>query len=293
MDINTKRRLINSYQTKNHGFLVHDEEQLKKIYKAYNIDPHSLDRRIFDIESLSHFSQKGVKELFNKLNIEREDNVLSVGEGNGAPSRLLAKLVDCKITGVDINQDQIEKAYACSKLHGVENNVEYFLQNAEELDLPEKDYNKAYFNETICHWENKKQAFARIYNHLKKDSKIGCNLWLRGNKGDLNDAYDKVPTFRGLYEPRIWFQLSLEEITKLFKSVGFKLVEKEDVTDDVDARMLAKFKALKLARTSNPVNYEYMAAMGENMAILGENYYKGMLDTAHDYLRYGRLIMKK
>lgn len=293
MDLDTQRRLIATYQTGNEGFTVHNAEQLENIYKAYGIDPHSPDRRIFDIESLSHFGQIGVKELFKKLGIKKEDMVLSIGEGNAAPSRLLVKLVGCRVTGVDINPNQIEKAIACAKFQGVEDKVEYVLQNAEELDLPKKDYDHAYLNETICHWEKKEDAFGRLYDHLKKGAKLGCNLWLRGDKGDLNDAYDNLPGFRDIYEPYIWFQLTLEQIIKLFESVGFKLVEKKDMTDTIDARMDAKLRAIAMARKSKPEMYKYLTAMGEHAAIVGEKYYRGMLDTNYHYLRYGRLIMEK
>lgn len=285
------KKIINSYQTESKGFIVHNAEQLKKIYTACGIDPLSTDPRIFDLESLAHFFQKGVKELFDKLKIKKTDYVLTVGEGNGAPSRLLAKMVGCKITGVDVNPSQIEKARSCAIFEGVENNVEYFLQDSAELNLPCKNYDKAYFNETVGHWERKELAFQKIYEHLKDGAKIGLNLWIRGYKGDLNDAYDKVPSFRNLYKPRIWFQLTLDELIGILKSVGFELIEKEDVTSKVDSRMRKRLKAIKFANEHSA--YKYTQIMGKEAGVIGQKYYEGMLDTHYNYLRYGRLIMKK
>jgi ubiquinone/menaquinone biosynthesis C-methylase UbiE len=291
MSVKITEKIISSYQTHGGGFIVHNAEQLKKIYSACGIDPRSTDPRIFDLESLSHFFQKGVEELFKKLNIKKTDNVLSVGEGNASPSRLLAKLACCQITGVDINLSQIEKAKSCAILHGVENNVKYILQDAAELDLPQKNYDKAYFNETIGHWEKKESAFRNIYNHLKDGAKIGFNLWIRGDKGDLNDAYEEVPTFKNLYKPGIWFQLSLDELIELLMSKGFRLIEKEEVTDKVDLRMQFRLKAIKFA--NNHPAYKYSQIMGKEAAIIGQKYYEGMLDTHYNYLRYARLIMEK
>lgn len=287
----TKENIIKSYQTDSKGFIVHNVEQLKRIYQAYGINPHSTERRIFDIESLAHFFQDGVQRLFAKLEINSEDKVLSVGEGNGAPSRLLAKLIGCKITGVDINPDQVEKATSCAFLHGVENKVEYYLQDATDLDLPEKHYTKAFLNETVCHWEEKEQAFSRIHNHLVSGAKIGFNLWLRGDRGDLNDAYDKVPSFRGLYKPGIWFQLSLNKLVEKLKHAGFKLIEREDVTDKVDLQIRGKLRGLELAAIDP--EHPYSKAMGEHALYIGQRYYEGMLATHYDYLRYGVLIMMK
>ena len=291
MNDDVKKRIIESYQTEGGGFIVHTAEQLKKIYDAYGIDPRSLDRRIFEIESLSHFLQKGVIELFKALDIKKGDKVLSLGEGNGAPSRLLVKLVGCKVTGVDINPEQVKKAKECAVLANVEDKVEYVLQNVEELDLPEKNYDKAYCNETVGHWENKEEAFFRIYNHLKKGAKIGFNLWIRGDKGDLNDAYEEVESFRDLYRPYIWFQLSLDELVNILEKVGFRLISKKDVTDEVDARMRARLKAIKIANARK--DDKYVKIMGKKAAEMAEKYYEGMIDVNYDYLRYARLIMEK
>ena len=69
MDKTIKKNLIDSYQT-NGGFIVYTREMLEKIFKAYGIDPKtSTDRRIFDIEGVVHFFQRGIVNLFNKLDI--------------------------------------------------------------------------------------------------------------------------------------------------------------------------------------------------------------------------------
>jgi len=117
---------------------------LEKIFKAYSINPKtSTDRRIFDLEGIVHFFQQGVVNLAKKLDITKNDHVLSLGEGSGAPSRLLVKLIGCRIVGVDINPDQIIKSKECAILHGVQDKVEYYEQNVEELSLDKKDFTKA------------------------------------------------------------------------------------------------------------------------------------------------------
>lgn len=106
MDQIIKQNLIDSYQ-EDGGFIIHNGEMLRELYKKFGIDPKSNDRRLIDLEAVSHFFQHGIQSLFKKLEITRDDSVLSLGEGNGAPSRLLAKMVGCRIVGIDINPDQI------------------------------------------------------------------------------------------------------------------------------------------------------------------------------------------
>jgi len=116
----TKKKIIESYQVVG-GFIVHDCEMLSKIFKAYGIDPKtSTHRKIFDLESLGHFFQTGSTKLFNKLGITKNDYVLSLGEGSGATSRLLAKLIGCKVTGIDINPEaRIDESFTIDHGTGV------------------------------------------------------------------------------------------------------------------------------------------------------------------------------
>jgi len=198
MDSATIDNLIGSYQVDG-GFIVHDRRMLEGLYVSLGIDPKaSLDWRIYDLEGLTHFFQNGVVTLAKKLEIARDDHVLSPGEGSGAPSRLIIKMTGCRIAGVDINPDQIAKAKELADLHGIQDKVAYCQQNVEELSLDKKDFTKAYCNETCGHWQDKGKAFKSISAHLIPGAKIGFNAWLKGDKGSLNEAYDAVPDFTAL-----------------------------------------------------------------------------------------------
>jgi len=287
MDKEIEKNLIDSFQVDG-GFIVHDCEMLRKIFKAYGVDPtKSTDRRIFDIEGIVHFFQTGVVDLFNKLNIGIDDYVLSCGDGSGAPSRLLVKLTGCRVVGVDINSDQVIKAKECAVLHGVQDKTEYYVQNVEELSLDKKIFTKAFCNETSCHWQDKEKSFARISTHLKKGAKIGFNEWLKGDKGSLNDAYYLIPEFTPLYKKGVWFQEDMSTYKKLLGKAGFHILEMTECTDEIDVRIRARLKINKRDLDA------YVSAMGEKALEIGWNYYKGMLLTHYDYLRYGVIIGEK
>ena len=283
----TKKKIIESYQVVG-GFIVHDCEMLGKIFKAYGIDPKtSTHRKIFDLESLGHFFQTGVTKLFKKLSIAKNDYVLSLGEGSGATSRLLAKLIGCKVTGIDINPNQIITAKECAVLHGVQDRVEYYEQDVEELSLNKKDFTKAICNEASAHWPDKESAFKRINGHLKKGAKIGFNEWLKGDKGTLYNAYKLIPEFAPLYKKGIWFQEDLDTYKELLERAGFKVLEAEDCTDSIDIKIRAKLMA-------SPEQWNtYVSIMGNKAIEIGRNYYDGMLKTHYDFLRYGVIIAEK
>jgi ubiquinone/menaquinone biosynthesis C-methylase UbiE len=283
MDSRTIRNIIASYQTDG-GFIVHDRAMLEKIYTVLGIDPKaSLDWRIYDLEGITHFFQQGVVALFKKLSIAKEDHLLSLGEGSGAPSRLLVKMSGCRITGVDINPDQIAKANVLAQLHGVEGNVEYHKQNVQELSLRKRDFSKAYCNETCVHWSDKPKAFSRIYEHLKAGALIGFNAWLKGDLGTLGDAYQAIPEFRPLYKQGIWFQEGLGSYSQLLEQAGFRVIEAYDCTDMIDIRMRARVKASEHWK-------RYEAVMGTGARESALRYYRAMLMTHYGFLRYGVIL---
>ncbi|MDD2927803.1 MAG: class I SAM-dependent methyltransferase [Candidatus Omnitrophica bacterium] len=286
MDALVKKNLIESYQTDG-GFIIHDCGMLKKLYDYLGIDPaRSLDTRIFELEGITHFFHHGVAALFRKLKITGNDYVLSCGEGSGAPSRLLVKMTGCRVTGIDINPAQLIKARECALLHGIQDKVQYYEQNVEELSLDKKDFTRAYFNETCGHWQDKPKAFARIQAHLNSGAMIGFNVWLKGNKGTLNEAYCLVPEFTSLYKPGIWFQDDLSTYQRLLEESGFQILESCDCTDAIDARMRARLKAtLQWDR--------YAAVMGRKARESALRYYDGMVKTHYDFLKYGVIIAQK
>jgi cyclopropane fatty-acyl-phospholipid synthase-like methyltransferase len=286
MDSVIKDNLIASYQVDG-GFIVHDRAMLERLYALLEIDPKtSLDWRIYDLEGLTHFFQHGVVSLVKKLAITKDDYVLSPGEGNGAPSRLIVKMAGCHVVGVDINPDQIIKARELADLHGIQDKVTYYQQDVEEMSLEKKDFTKAYCNETCGHWQDKGEAFRRIYAHLIPGAMMGLNIWLKGDKGSLNDAFGLLPDFRPLYKQGIWFQDDLATYHRLLEGVGFKVLEVYDCTDKVDIKMRARIKAsLQWER--------YEKVMWNQSKESALRYYNVMLKTHYDFLRYGVIIAEK
>jgi len=286
MDLSVRNKLIQSYQVDG-GFIVHDITMLKKIYCALNIEPKmSLDTRIYELEGLTHFFQAAVASLARRININRDDCVLNPGEGSGAPSRLLARMFGCRVTGVDINPNQIKKAKSLAVFHNVQDKVEYLQQDVAELSLAKKDFSKAFINETCGHWQDKEKAFKRIGEHLKPGAFVGLNIWLKGDRGSLNEAYEIVPEFRPLYKEGIWFQDDLNTYSLILKRSGFEVLEKYDCTDKIDVKIRARLKASRQWEL-------YEQSLGTKAKESGVKYFSGMLKTHYDFLRYGVIVAVK
>ena len=267
----------------NIGFPVYTAQELKHIYMKFGVDPKGTDRRIFDLESLSHHNQKEVVRLFQVMKIQESDKVLDVGCGNGAPSRLMAKLHGCRITGVDLTPAQIEKAKKCNELEGVDHLIETFVSDVLDLEFEEQSFDKVFHNETMCHWNNKNIALEKLYRFLKKGGTMGFHDWVRGDEGSLNEARGDFP---GTYGENVWFQNTLEENLRLLEDAGFKVLHAEDLTDRIDRSLRARLKELEISKV-------YTQAASEEYRQKSLRYFQIMIETNYKYLRYGRFVCIK
>lgn len=275
--------IIKSY-SENIGFIVYTADELRVIYQNLGIDPKSTHRSIYDLESMSHHLQSEVLKLIKMMDISTSDLVLDAGCGNGAPTRLLAKTCGCKIVGIDINPNQIKKADECNRLEGVNELINLNVGDIHQLDFPENSFDKIFHNETMCHWANKKTALGGLCKVLKKGGTMGFHDWLRGDKGDLNNADGGFP---GTYAEGVWFQHTLDETKRLLEDAGFAVLQYEDTTDIVDRGLRAKLREVKMSKEY------YIKSNLQEYFDKSTRYCQIMIDTHYAFLKYGRFLCAK
>ncbi len=276
------KNIIKSF-SENIGFPVYTAEELEKMYKSFGVDPKSLDRRVFDTESMSHHLQSEVIKLIRMMKIDKNDRILDAGCGNGAPTRLIAKLYGCKITAFDINPNQIKKAIDCDILEGVNSYIKREIKDVHKIDYGANTFDKIFHNETICHWINKEAALKGLFRVLKKGGIMGFHDWAKGDTGDLNEAGGEFP---GTYAEGVWFQNTIDETKSLLEKAGFEVLHIEDTTNIVDRGLRARLRELQMSKV-------YLKGASEEYFHKTIRYFKVMIETHYDYLRYGRFLCVK
>lgn len=269
-------RIIRSYRQGGPLFVPTVRGLLER-HHSLGMDLRGTHPWIFDAEAVSHFRQTGVLDTMSSLDLGPRNRVLSLGEGNGAASRLMAKLFGCRVTGIDVNPAQIDAARRLSGPHGVSRRVDYLRQDVNDLDLGRRRFDRLWANETLCHWRNHRQTLEHALKHLKPGALLGFNEWLRGDRGGLEKAEGRIPGFLTLYAPGIWFQTSLPDLSDLLRSLGCRILRRQDATDEIDLR-LRRWKQRLLLERPGPRRRQ------------GLFYFEVMLKTHYRYLRYGRLV---
>lgn len=111
-----------------------------------------------------------------KLNLETiqikpEDYVLDAGCGSGLTSCHLAKMTGCKIIGIDINPQMIEKAAQRAEKEGVSHLVEFKLADVNQLPFPANTFDWV-IAESVTVFLDKIQVYREFYRVLKPEGQV-------------------------------------------------------------------------------------------------------------------------
>jgi arsenite methyltransferase len=111
------------------------------------------------------------KQNLDAMQVNPEDYVLDAGCGSGLTACYLAKTIGCKITGVDINPQMIEKAGIRAEKEGVSHLVEFRIGDVYNLPFADNsvDFIMA---ESITVFLDKVKVYQEFYRVLKPEGRV-------------------------------------------------------------------------------------------------------------------------
>ncbi|MBM9514912.1 class I SAM-dependent methyltransferase [Desulfogranum marinum] len=139
------------------------------------------------------------KQLIQRLDINKDHNVLEIGPGPGYFSTHIAKkLENGKLVLLDIQQEMLDFAKKRLEKRNI-GNVEYRLTDGVNLDLESDFFDRVILVTVIGEIDNKSNYLKEIHRSLKQDGILSIS--------ELMGDPDK---------------LSIDELTSLVTSCGFK-----------------------------------------------------------------------
>ena len=97
------------------------------------------------------------KFLADILNIQDGAKILDAGCGIGGSAIWLAKNYPVSVTGITLSKKQVEKARQLAKKHGVQDTVDFSLQNFLHTEFPSEYFDVVWAIESVCHAEKKQK----------------------------------------------------------------------------------------------------------------------------------------
>ncbi len=165
------------------------------------------------------------ERLGGMLALTRESHVLDVASGRGTSAFCLAEKFDCKITGVDLSEENVRLANHEAEQRGLSGSVSFQIADAENLPFADSTFDAVVCECAFCTFPDKPQAAQQLLRILKPGGYLGLS--------DLTRTQESIPELEGLLSwiACIGDALPVERYTALFKGAGFEIRTVEDQSE--------------------------------------------------------------
>jgi len=162
--------------------------------------------------------------------------VLDVGCGVGGPMMEIARFSGAKVTGLNNNEYQLEKARNNVKKSGLTSLCDFLKADFMQIPMSDNTYDSVYAIEATCHAPDKVGIYSEIFRILKPGGSFCAYEWALTDKFDPNDKYHlnlkkKIELGNGI--PTL--DTTSDVLSALHKS-GFDVIDYNDqaVVDDIN-----------------------------------------------------------
>lgn len=168
------------------------------------------------------------KFMVDALNITPGLKILDAGCGIGGSSLWLAKHFDVQVAGITLSKKQLEKAKKLAVQQGLQNRVEFEIQDYLHTNFPDNSLDVVWGEESVCYAENKKDFLQEAYRVLKPGGKIivADGFLKREVKDSEKSNYHNF--LKGLVLPNIAL---IDNFNEQMKEVGYKNIIFWDKTE--------------------------------------------------------------
>jgi 2-polyprenyl-3-methyl-5-hydroxy-6-metoxy-1,4-benzoquinol methylase len=105
--------------------------------------------------------------LAGRLGVQEGDRVLDVGCGIGGPMRNIARFTRAQVTGVTLNEYQVQRGNELNKAAGLEGRALSVKADFMQLPFQENSFDGVYAIEATCHAPRRQGVYGEIFRVLK------------------------------------------------------------------------------------------------------------------------------
>jgi cyclopropane fatty-acyl-phospholipid synthase-like methyltransferase len=181
-----------------------------------------------DIGQNSWITTEEYDTFFNWLNLSAEDHILEIASGSGGPALYLAKKYQCRITGIDINEEGIKTAnQSAAKANLADAQFQWGNVN-EHLPFPDETFDAVMCMDSANHFPNRLAVLREWQRVLRTGRRILFTdpVVITGPVSNEELAARSNIGF--------FIFIPLEVTQNFIRQAGFKLIRCEDVTANVE-----------------------------------------------------------
>jgi ubiquinone/menaquinone biosynthesis C-methylase UbiE len=159
------------------------------------------------------------------LALTPQSSVLDVASGRGTSACHLAESFGCKVTGVDLSEENVRLATAEARQRGLATLVSFQLGDAELLPFDDNSFDAIVCECAFCTFPSKQVAAGEFYRVLKFGGSLGLS--------DLTRTEENIPGLEGLLSwiACIGDALPVEHYAETLQQAGMQVLSIEDQSD--------------------------------------------------------------
>lgn len=180
-----------------------------------------------DIGQNSWITTHEYDTFYGWLNLSAGDHVLEIASGSGGPALYLAKKFQCRITGLDINEEGIKTAGQAARNANISNAHFQHADVNQRLPFEDKTFDAVTCIDSMNHFRDRLRSLREWYRVLKSGRRVVFTdpVVITGPVSNEElAARSNIGFF--LFVP-------LEVTTSFIKEAGFRLLCCEDVTGNI------------------------------------------------------------
>jgi SAM-dependent methyltransferase len=217
--------------------------------------------------------RRATEELAALLAPRPGDRLIDIGSGIGGPSRYLAKLCGCRVSGVDLTPEFVAAASDLTRRTGLTGQVDFRQGSALELPFPDASFDLAWSQNVAMNIADRARWYAEVHRVLRPGGRFAFQDVVQGPAGE---AHFPVPWSD---TPALSFLRTPEATRALLEAAGFTVRDWRDTSD----ASIAEFEAQRAQAAANPAA---RPALGLNL-VVGAEFMEKMKNSQRS-LREGR-----
>ena len=247
-----------------------------EILKNYNKLGTEIIETIYTDGFLSIGGKRSTETLAKKAGISRKSRVLDIGSGVGGPARHLAATFGCRVTGIDLVEENVDDANKRAKAEGLDHLVTFELGDALALPYADEKFDIVWGQDAWCHVPDKRRLISQATRVLTTGGAITFTDWVE--TGPMAKSV-RAELLSAMAAPNV---ATMENYRDYFSENGLNILIDENVSDIFCSQYREIMTTLKNKRSEFSERYstKIYEIVAERNACILQGFEDGVLGGA-------------